>query len=111
MTLKSPSTPLAPLACALMMASCAASPPSSATPPRLTLPREAVTPCRLDRLPPAPTLVDLETAYMARGLAVAECDAARRLAVETLLAERALQDRWRARRSKTAEVAEMAARF
>ncbi len=52
-------------------------------------------PCRLDRLPEAPTLADLESSYMARGLALAECDAARRLAVETLLAERALQDRWR----------------
>jgi hypothetical protein len=40
-------------------------------------------------------VADLESAYMARGLAVAECDAARRLAVQTLLAERALQDRWR----------------
>jgi len=89
------STPLAPLACALMIASCAASPPPSVTPPRLTLPREAVTPCRLDRLPEAATLADLETSYMARGLALAECDAARRLAVETLRAERALQDRWR----------------
>lgn len=96
MTPMSRSTPLAPLACALMIASCAASPPPSAPPPpRLVLPREAGTPCRLDRLPEAPTLADLESSYMARGLALAECDAARRLAVETLLAERALQDRWR----------------
>jgi hypothetical protein len=34
---------------------------------------------------------------MTRGQALAECDAARRTAVETLLAERALQDRWRAK--------------
>jgi hypothetical protein len=32
---------------------------------------------------------------MARGAALVTCDAARRLAVETLQAERALQDRWR----------------
>jgi len=31
---------------------------------------------------------------MARGQALAECDAARRQAVETLTAERALLDRW-----------------
>jgi hypothetical protein len=100
MTLMSRSTPPALLACALMTASCAASPPTSAAPPRLTLPREATTPCRLDRLPEAPTLGDLESSYMTRGLALAECDAARRLAVETLLAERALQDRWRSDQSK-----------
>lgn len=32
---------------------------------------------------------------MARGAALVDCEAARGLAVETLLAERALQDRWR----------------
>lgn len=84
------------LVCATMTASCAGSPPTSVTPPRLTLPRAAMTPCRLDRLPEAPTLADLETSYMARGLALAECEAARRLAVETLQAERTVQDRWRA---------------
>lgn len=98
MTPMSRSIPPALLACALMTASCAASPPISASPPRLTLPPEAATPCRLDRLPDAPTLADLESSYMARGLALAECDAARRLAVETLLAERSLQDRWRGAR-------------
>ena len=86
---------IAPPACALMIASCAGSPPPSATPPRLILPDQAATPCRLDRLPPEPTAADLETSYLARGVALAECEAARRLAVETLLAERALQDRWR----------------
>jgi len=35
--------------------------------------------------------VDLETAYMARGEALVACDAARRLAVATLMAERAAQ--------------------
>ena len=49
----------------------------------------------LERLPERPTLADLEAAYMARGLRLAQCEAARALAVETLLAERALQDRWR----------------
>ena len=78
-----------------MIASCAASPRPSASPPRLTLPAEAVTPCRLDRLPERPTVGDLEAAYVARGAGLVACDAARRLAVETLEAERALQDRWR----------------
>lgn len=32
---------------------------------------------------------------MARGADLVACDAARRLAVETLTAERALQERWR----------------
>lgn len=95
MTPISLSTRIAPLVCALMTASCAASPPMSVVPPRLILPPAALSPCRLDRLPAAPTLADLETSYMARGLALAECDAARRLAIETLEAERALQDRWR----------------
>ncbi|HVK42334.1 MAG TPA: hypothetical protein VM471_07640 [Phenylobacterium sp.] len=42
---------------------------------------------------------DLEAAYMDRGFRLAECEAARALAVETLLAERALQDRWRSEAS------------
>lgn len=82
------------LACGLMMASCAGSPPISVAPPRLTLPQAARTPCRLDRLPDSPTLADLEASYMTRGQALAECDAARRAAIETLTAERALLDRW-----------------
>jgi hypothetical protein len=87
-------TPLAPLACASMIAGCAISPPPSAAPPRLTLPQAAATPCRLDRLPEAATQADLEASYAARGGALVLCDAARSLAVETLLAERALLDRW-----------------
>lgn len=87
---------LAPLASLTMIASCAASPRPSAPPPRLTLPAAAATPCRLDRLPEAPTMADFETVFMLRGFRLAECEAARALAVETLLAERALQDRWRA---------------
>jgi hypothetical protein len=64
-------------------------------PPRLTLPAAATRTCVLDRLPEGPTEADLEVAYEARGAALVGCDAARALAVETLLAERDLQDRWR----------------
>jgi hypothetical protein len=49
----------------------------------------------LDRLPESPTEADLEVGYVSRGAALAACDAARELAVVTLLAERELQDRWR----------------
>lgn len=96
MTLNNPWIRLAPLALLGMIASCAASRPASAPPPRLNLPSVVTTPCRLDRLPERPTLADFEVSYMARGQRLAECEAARALAVETLLAERALQDRWRA---------------
>ncbi|MBX9709225.1 MAG: hypothetical protein K2X61_14980 [Caulobacteraceae bacterium] len=44
-------------------------------------------------MPEAPTLGDLEIGYMTRGAQIAACDAARRLAVETLQAERGLIDR------------------
>jgi len=88
----------APLASLLMIASCAASPPISAPRPRLPLPPAATTPCLLRRLPDRPTLADLEIVYAALGGDLVACDAARRLAVETLVAERALQDRWRAER-------------
>ena len=87
---------LAPIALSATITSCAASPPLSAAPPRLTLPQAAARPCVLDRLPQEPTEADLEVAYVARGAALAACETARELAVETLLAERALQDRWRA---------------
>ena len=86
---------IALLVCAIMTASCAGSPPPFVLPPRLVLPQAALTPCQLDRLPDAPTLADLEASYIKRGEALAECDAARRTAVETLLAERELLDRWR----------------
>lgn len=95
----SPLMRIAPLVCAIMTASCAGSPPPSVLPPRLTLPQAALKPCRLDRLPAAPTQADLEASYMARGQALAECDAARQTAVETLEAERALQDRWRTQKA------------
>lgn len=89
-------TPLAPLVCASMIAGCAISPPLSAPPPRLTLPEAATTPCRLDRLdrlPEAATQADLEASYVSRGGSLVLCDAARSLAIDTLLAERALRDR------------------
>lgn len=64
-------------------------------PPRLALPEAAAAPCALARLPEAPDRADLEVAYMTRGAQLVACDGARRLAVDTLLAERAMQDRWR----------------
>lgn len=97
MTPRSPLTRFALLVFASMMSSCAASPPASAPPPRLILPTMATTPCTLDRLPESPTLADLEASYLARGAGLVVCEGARALAVETLLAERALQDRWSAR--------------
>lgn len=78
----------------IMTASCAALPPSSVRPPRLTLPQTATTPCILPRLPAVPTEADLEVVYGERGARLVACETARALAVEILLAERALQDRW-----------------
>jgi hypothetical protein len=43
-------------------------------------------------LPAEPTAGDLDAAYVQRGAQILACDGARRLAVETLLAERAMQD-------------------
>lgn len=77
-----------------MTASCAASSPPSAELPRLILPQAATTPCVLVRLSAAPTEADLEVAYVERGARLVACESARALAVETMLAERALQDRW-----------------
>lgn len=89
MTPPRPLTPIALLACAIMTTSCAGLRPiSSVAPPRLTLPEMAVRPCALHRLPEAPTVGDLEVGYLTRGRQIAECDTARRLAVETLMAER-----------------------
>jgi len=45
-------------------------------------------------LPETATSADLEAAYVRRGGQILACDAARRLAVETLQAERALIDAW-----------------
>lgn len=88
-------TPLALSACVIMTASCAASPrPSPVAPPRLILPDAVTRPCDLAVLPDAATTADLEAAYVRRGGQILECDAARRLAIETLQAERALIDHW-----------------
>ena len=94
MTLKHCCLRIALLALASMTANCAASRPPSAAPPRLILPRAAATPCVLERLPEAPTQADLEVAYVERGARLVACESARALAVETLVAERALQDQW-----------------
>jgi len=51
-------------------------------------------PCDLALLPETATSADLEAAYVRRGGQILACDAARRLAVETLQAERALIDAW-----------------
>lgn len=84
-----------------MIASCAGAPPiSTVAPPRLVLPEVAAAPCALAILPDAPTWSDLEAAYMRRGAQIVACDAARRLAVETLAAERAMQDGLRGHASK-----------
>jgi len=78
-----------------MIAGCASLRPPSVPPPRLTLPFEATTPCRLAVLPEAPTRQDMDAAYALRGAQLIACDAARRMAVETLIAEREIQDRLR----------------
>jgi hypothetical protein len=83
----------APIICALMTASCAGSLPiSTVAPVRLSLPEAATRPCALAVLPAEPTAGDLDAAYVQRGAQILACDGARRLAVETLLAERALQE-------------------
>ncbi|MEN5146071.1 hypothetical protein [Brevundimonas diminuta] len=85
-----------------MTANCAVSrPPSPVAPPRLVLTEAATRPCELTVLPDHPTAADLEASYVRRGAQLAMCDAARRLAVETLEAERLLIDDWlRARRPR-----------
>lgn len=93
MTPKSHWKAAAPIICALMTASCAGSLPiSTVAPVRLSLPEAATRPCALAVLPAEPTAGDLDAAYVQRGAQILACDAARRLAVETLLAERALQE-------------------
>lgn len=90
-----PSMLIALAACMTLTAACANSPPiSRAAPPRLLLPVEATRPCALATLPAEPTLGDLEAAYAMRGAQIAACDAARRLAVETLSAEREAVGEW-----------------
>lgn len=87
------SRPIAPLAFAIMTAACATS-PRPVAPPRLALPDAATRPCALAVLPDHPTAADLDATYMQRGAQVVSCDAARALAVETLMAERRLIDEW-----------------
>lgn len=83
------------IACGLMTASCAGSSPiSTVAPPRLVLAEAATRPCTLATLPETPSLADLEAAYLLRGAQIVACDGARRLAVETLDAERLMQDLW-----------------
>lgn len=84
---------IAPLAFAIMTAACATS-PRPVAPPRLALPDAATRPCALAVLPDHPTAADLDATYMQRGAQVVSCDAARSLAVETLIAERRLVDEW-----------------
>lgn len=93
MTPTNPWTLAALSACAIMTANCAPSRPiSTVAPPRLMLPPQATRPCALAVLPTEPTAADLEAAYVQRGAQIVACDGARRLAVETLIAERAMQD-------------------
>jgi uncharacterized lipoprotein YajG len=81
---------LAPIACTLLIASCAKPPPSLSAAPQLSLAPEALRPCALHVLPSTPTLADLEIGYVTRGAQLVACDAARRLAVETHQAQQAL---------------------
>ena len=97
-----PLIPIASAVCASTIASCAASPPISTAAPRLTLPEAASRPCDMAVLPGAATLADLEAAYVQRGGQLVRCDGARRLAVETLLAERAMADALRAETDRRA---------
>ncbi|QSF55967.1 hypothetical protein [Brevundimonas fontaquae] len=56
------------------------------------MPEAATRPCTLATLPAEATAGDLDAAYLLRGAQIVACDGARRLAVDTLLAERAMQD-------------------
>lgn len=85
---------LASLAYGGLTTSCASShQTSTAVSPQIEMPLAASRPCRLLRLPEAPTLADLEIGYAQRGADLVACDAARRLAVDTHAAEHALEAR------------------
>lgn len=56
------------------------------------MPPEAAKTCSLFVLPQAPTQADLEIGYATRGAQLVACDAARALAVQTHVAEHALED-------------------
>ena len=76
---------------AMLTVNCAGSPRSSVVAtPSIDMPEIAVRPCRLDLLPPSPTISDLEISYVARGSDLVACDAARKLAVATFEAQRSL---------------------
>ena len=82
------------IAFAGLTAGCVTSNPPPVPPPRLSIPEAASKPCLLDLLPENATQADLEAVYNSRGAAVLNCDGARQLALETLLAERRLVDAW-----------------
>lgn len=80
------------LSCAGLTAGCATRLPASpAALPQLTPPAAATAPCEAYVLPPDATRADLDAGYVRRGAQIAACDAARRLALETLEAEHALE--------------------
>ena len=85
--------PIAPLACAMLTAACASPIPTSPAAVRIETPAEAARPCSLYLLPKSPTQADLEVGFATRGAQIVACDAARRLAFQTLEAEHELQDR------------------
>lgn len=71
---------------------CATRPPALPVAlPQLTPPPAAEAPCEVYVLPPGATRADLDAGYVRRGAQIAACDAARRLALETLRAEHALE--------------------
>src|SRR3954471_19872087 len=86
------STLTALLACAPLTTACASRLPTLPAAPRGEMPAEAERPCSLYRLPARPSQADLEIGYATRGAALAACDAARALAVQTHAAEHALGD-------------------
>jgi len=80
------------LSCAGLTAGCATPPPALPVAlPQLTPPPAATAPCEVYVLPPAATRADLDAGYVRRGAQIAACDAARRMALETLEAEHALE--------------------
>lgn len=80
------------LSCAGLTAGCATPPPALPVAlPQLTPPPAATAPCEVYVLPPNATRADLDEGYVRRGAQIAACDAARRMALETLEAEHALE--------------------
>lgn len=72
----------------MLTASCASLPrPWRAASPRVDIPEAATRPCKLYTLPAAPSIADLEAGYVERGANLLACDLARKLAVDTLLAQ------------------------